>query len=207
MNMDFTTPRARETVEKTIAQLAEHNYHAEIAANKEEALARIQELIPAGASINNGASTTLQEIGLVEYLKSGGHGWNNLHEAVLAETDPEKQSHLRKEATMAEYYLGSAHAITEDGQIVVASNTGSQLPPLAYTSANIILVVGTQKIVKDLNEAFDRIQTHVVPLEDTRMIGQYGYGTTYAKTLILHKENPAMGRMVRVIFVEEALGF
>lgn len=205
--MDYTTPRPRESVEQTIAQLADHHYEAEIVANRGDALARIKELIPAGASVNNGASTTLQEIGLIDYLKEGSHGWKNLHEAVLAETDPQKQSLLRKEATMAEYYLGSAHAITENGQIVIASNTGSQLPSLAYTSANIILVVGTQKIVRDLNDALERIATHVVPLEDARMIGQYGYGTTYAKTLILHRENPNMGRKIRVIFVEEALGF
>jgi hypothetical protein len=64
-----------------------------------------------------------------------------------------------------------------------------------------------QKIVPDLNGAFERLENHVVPLEDERMKKVYGFGTARTKTLILHKENPAMGRKVRVIFVNQQLGF
>ena len=155
----------------------------------------------------NGASQTLQQIGYVDYLKEGKHGWNNLHDAVLAEKDPAKQALLRKQSVVSDWYLGSAHAITQDGKIVVASNSGSQLPHLAFTSPNIILVVSTEKIVGTLQDAFDRIDTYVVPLEDARMKAAYGYGTAHNKTLILHGENPGIGRKVHVIFVNEKLGF
>ena len=155
----------------------------------------------------NGASRTLEEVGYIEYLKSGTHGWNNLHEAIVTETDPAKQAVLRKQSVISDFYLGSVHALTETGELLIASNTGSQLPHLVYTSPNIILVVSTKKIVPTLSDAFSRIEEHVVPLEDVRMKSVYGYGTTYTKTLVLHSENPALGRSVKVILVTEDLGF
>ena len=179
----------------------------EVLATKEEALARIKNLIPEGASIMNGASKTLEQVGYIDYLKEGTHGWKNLHADILAETDPIKQGELRKYSVVSDFYLGSAHVITEKGEIVIASNSGSQLPHLAFTSPNIILVVSTKKLTPTLTEAFDRIDSHIVPLEDVRMKGVYGFGTLHAKTLIMHKENPAIGRKIHVLFVKEDLGF
>jgi hypothetical protein len=196
-----------EVVEKTAKALGEHSFMPESVEKGSDALARIKELVPAGASVMNGASQTLQQIGYIDYLKAGQHGWNNLHAAVLAETDKEKQALLRKQSVVSDWYLGSAHAVTQDGQIVVSSNSGSQLPHLAFTSPNIILVVSTEKIVGTLQDAFERIKTYVVPLEDARMKAALGYGTALNKTLILHGENPAIGRKVHVIFVNEKLGF
>ena len=172
-----------------------------------EALAKIQGLIPAGASVMNGASETLREIGYIELLKSGKHPWKNLHDAILAEPDPGKQAQLRKASVLSDFYVGSAHALTETGEIMVSSNSGSQLPHLAFTSPNIVLVVSADKIVPALQDAFARLENYVVPLEDERMKGVYGFGTMQAKTLILHRENPAMGRKVYVIIVNESLGF
>jgi L-lactate utilization protein LutC len=207
--MDTNNIASQETLDKTVASLASHNFQALVVDTKEEALAKIKELIPAGVSVMNGTSTTLQEIGYIDYLKAGQHGWNNLHANILAEQDKDKQALLRKQSVISDFYLGSAHAVTEDGQIMIASASGSQLPHLAFTSQNIILVVGTQKIVPDLQAAFKRIDDVVVPQEDVRMKSVYGpeSGTLHAKTLILHKESPRMGRTVRVIFVKEKLGF
>jgi L-lactate utilization protein LutB len=198
-----TTP----AVQKTIEALEKNNFKPLIVNTKEEALAKIKELIPAGASVMNGSSTTLHEIGYIDLLKSKSHPWNNLHDAVLAETDPAKQALLRKQSVISDFYLGSVHALTETGELVIASNSGSQLPHLAFTSPNLVLVVGVQKIVPTLTDAFNRIETHVVPLEDERMKKAAGYGTLHAKTLILHKENPAIGRNVHVLIVNESLGF
>jgi len=170
-------------------------------------LERIKALIPQGASIHNGGSTTLQEIGYIDYLKSETHGWNNLHANILAEADPEKQSKLRRESAFSDYYLGSVHALSETGEMVIASNTGSQLPHLVFTSPNIILVVGTQKITPTLVEAIRRLEEYVIPLEDKRAMSAYKSHTMNTKTLILHKENPMMGRKVKIILVKERLGF
>lgn len=205
--MDFKTLASQETINQTIKALGEHNFNAVLVNTKEEALEKIKQMIPEGVSIMNGSSETLREIGYIDLLKSGNHKWNNLHDAVLKETDPEKQAKLRKESVLSDFYLGSAHAVSQTGEIVIASNTGSQLPHLVFTSPNIILVVGAQKITPDLNSALQRIEEYVIPLEDKRMMGVYGFGTTYAKTLILRKENPNMGRKINIIFVNESLGF
>lgn len=192
---------------ETMKNLTDNNFQPLSVATKEDALAKIKELIHEGASVMNGASVTLEQVGYVELLKSGEHKWNNLHDAVLAETDPVKQARLRKESILSDFYLGSAHALTEKGEIVIASNSGSQLPHLAFTSPNIILVVGAQKLVPTLADAFKRIDEQVIPLEDARMKSAYGYGTQWSKTLILRKELAAMGRKVYVIIVNESLGF
>lgn len=205
--MNFATPASPETIKKTSEALTANNFLPVEVNTKEEALAKILELVPAEASIMNGSSTTLREIGFTDLLKSGNHKWNNLHDGVLAETDKEKRAKLRRESVLSEYYLGSAHAITETGELIFASNSGSQLPHLAYTSSNIVLVVSTQKIVPTLADAFRRIEEYIVPLEDERMKKAAGYGTQWSKTLILNKENAAMGRKVHVILVNEKLGF
>jgi L-lactate utilization protein LutB len=205
--MDYTQPATSESITRTVDGLKSRNFEPIVVASKEEALKKIQDLIPEGASVMNGASATLKEIGFVEYLKSGNHGWKNLHAPIVAEPDRSKQRPLRNQALFADYYLGSANAVTEKGEIVVVSNTGSQLSHLAFTSPNIILVVGTQKLVPSLSGAFDRIEKYVVDLEDKRLMAQANAHTLYAKTLILHQENPRLGRKVWVILVPEKLGF
>jgi L-lactate utilization protein LutC len=205
--MDYHTLASPDRIEKSISSLTANYFNALVVDTGAQALQKIQELVPSGASVMNGSSTTLQQIGYIDYLKQGAHGWKNLHEEVLKEKDPKKQAELRKYSVVSDYYIGSAHAVTEDGQMVFASNTGSQLPHLAFTSPNVILVVSTKKIVTDIPDALQRIDSHVFPLEDKRAQAAYGVGTQHSKTLILHKENPSMGRHVTAIFVKEDLGF
>jgi L-lactate utilization protein LutB len=197
----------QESMTKTESALTANGFEPIQVNSKDEALEKIKELIPAGASVMNGASVTLQEIGFIDYLKSGTHPWTNLHANILEETDEAKQGQLRKQSVLSDFYLGSVHALTETGQLLIASNTGSQLPHLAFTSPNLILVVGSNKIVPELKDAFTRLEQHVIPLEDERMKKAYGFGTTWSKTLILNKENPMMGRKAYVIIVNESLGF
>lgn len=205
--MNYDTLADKTTIEAVKTALIERNFEPLVVETGEEALAKVKELIPEGASVMNGASRTLEEIGFVEYLKSEKHGWNNLHEAIIAEQDKAKQAQLRREATLSDYYIGSVHAITRNGELLIASNTGSQLPNIASSSHNLIFVVGTQKIVSDLEAAFKRLKEHVFPLEDEQIKQKYGMGTMLSKTLIFHRENPMMGRKVRVILVNQKLGF
>ncbi len=205
--MDYTNLADSDSVSRSAAALTEHNFHPIVVNSKEDALAKIQELIPAGASVNNGASRTLEQLGFVELLKTGEHTWKNLHGEILEEEDPAKQGLLRKQHTVSDYYLGSVHALTETGELAIASATGSQLPGIAYNAQNLILVVGAQKIVPTLTDALERIQKHVIPLEDENMRQKYGIGTLWAKTLVLHHEHPMMGRTVHILIVNEGLGF
>lgn len=205
--MTHDTLPSQETINKTIDSLSQRGYISEYVSTKNEALARINDLMPAGVSIMNGASRTLEQIGFIDQLKSGNHKWDNLHESILAEKDPVKNALLRKQSVLSDFYLGSAHAITENGEIVIASNSGSQLPHLVYTSQNIILIVGTQKITSDLSSALNRLEDYVFPLEDARM-KEVGMGGSFiSKLLILKKEQHFMGRKFHIIFVGEKLGF
>ncbi|MEQ1500230.1 MAG: lactate utilization protein [Parcubacteria group bacterium] len=205
--MNYETLANKDTVEKTINSLKERNIEAFVVNSGSEALEKIKELVSEGASIMNGASKTLEQIGFVDYLKSGEHKWNNLHEAILAENDKEKQAELRKKSVLSDYYLGSVHALAETGEIVIASNTGSQLPHIVFTSHDVIFVASTKKIVPTLTDAIDRLYKHVIPLEDERMMGVYHVHTSPNKILIINGENPMMGRKVRLILVNEDLGY
>ena len=206
--MDYTKLASKETVEKTAAALTAHGFKPVLVESGKDALEMIKKLIPQGASVMNGSSRTLEEMGFVEYLKAGEHGLNNLHTAILAETDPEKQKVLRRQALTSEYYLGSVHALSETGEMVIASNTGSQLPHIVYSSPNVIFVVGVQKIVPTLEDARTRLREHVVPLEDVNMMNKYKVHTQLNKEFLYHAENVAFtGRTINVLLVNEKLGF
>lgn len=205
--MDYNTLASDESIAKTIAALKANGVNAIVAVNGSEALTKIKELIPAGASVNNGSSKTLEQIGYIDYLKSGQHGWDNLKVTILAETDPAKQAALRKQATLSDFYLGSVHGLGETGEFVIASNTGSQLPHIVFTSPSIIFVVSTKKIVPTLADAMERLEKYVFPLEDERIFAQAKVHSQISKIVIFKKENPRMGRKVLMILVKEDLGF
>lgn len=206
--MKYQELATKEITQKVIEALAKRSVEGIVVESGAEALAKIKELIPAGASVMNGSSVTLEQIGFVDHLKGGQHGWNNLHEGIVLEKDRAKQGALRKQALLSDYYLGSVHALAETGEFVVASNTGSQLPHIAFTSQNVILVVSTKKIVPTLPDAMKRLEEHVIPLEDKHMQEKYGFGTAPNKILTFNGENVmAGGRKIRMILVNEDLGF
>jgi hypothetical protein len=207
MTKTFDSLASADVISKTEKALTEHGFLPETVATGAEALTRIKELIPAGASVMNGSSRTLDEIGFLEYLKGDKHNWNNLHKIILEEKDPDKQSLLRKQSVLSDYYLGSVHALSETGELVIASNSGSQLSHLAFTSPNIILIIGAQKITSTLDEALKRLNEYVFPLEDERMKSVGMGGSFISKLLILNREPSFMGRKVYIILVNEKLGF
>jgi hypothetical protein len=125
----------------------------------------------------------------------------------LEEKDSVKQAELRKSAFFSDYYMGSVHALTEGGEMVIASASGSQLPHLITTSPNLVLVVSTMKIMPTLEKALERLRAYVVPLENDRMQKTGAPGTTLAKIVILEREPAWTGRTINVILVNEKLGF
>lgn len=195
-----------EVLNKVTEALNNNGFTAQVFESKEDVLEHIKTFIPAGSTLMNGSSVTLESIGLVDYLKEGKHEWKNLHEEILKETDPIKQNALRRACVVSDYYLGSAHAVTENGEIMIASGSGSQLSHLIYTSENVILVVGAQKITENLEAARIRLTEYVYPLEDKRMASIGWGGSTLAQELILHKHLP-LGRNFYVYIVNESLGF
>lgn len=203
----YTALAAPETVHKVKLALEAKGYSVSVVADRAAALRDITSRIPKGASVNNGSSVTLEQIGYQEYLKSGKHGWIDFHARIISENDAEKRRELRKQSSYADFYLGSVHALVEDGDFIIASNTGSQLPSAAYTSPNLIFVVGAQKIVPTLAEGLKRLTEYVVPLEDKHMRDLYGMGTHVNKILIFKGEASVNKRSVHCILVNEVIGF
>lgn len=204
--MNYETLAPKEVVEKTMEALQQRNVQIELVNTKEEALERLKKLIPVGAEVMTAGSTTLEEIGFTDLLKSKNHPWNNLKDAILAEKDPAKQGELRKKSVTAQYVLGSVHAVTQNGEVLVASASGSQIPGYAFSSDNVIWVVGTQKIVPTLEDGLRRIREYSFPLEDKRMKSIGAPGSTIAKILIFEREIMP-NRKIRLMFVNEKLGF
>jgi L-lactate utilization protein LutC len=207
--MNYSALPKPERIQKTIEAVQARGIRVTFVETKEEALAAIHELIPTAASVMTGSSVTLQQIGLEAELKSSSHPWWNMRAEIVAEKDPIQQAQLRKQATLAEYYLGSVHAIAETGEIVIASATGSQLAPYAFSSNHVIWVAGAQKIVPTLEDAFRRLREYVQPLEDQRLKQIFGPEArgVIGKVLVFERESPMLKRSVNLILVNEVLGF
>jgi hypothetical protein len=141
-------------------------------------------------------------------LISGNHPWRNFKADLLAEKDPVKQSIMRREGTLAEFFLGSVNALAETGELVFASGSGSQLPAYAYSSRNVIWVVGAQKITPTLEDALRRVREYVLPLEDQRQksLGNKA-GSRINRILIIEGEPAYLRRNLTLILVNQVLGF
>ena len=206
--MDYAALPTPERIHQTIESVKARGINAELVGTKEEALARIQAVIPEGAVVMTGGSVTLQQIGFEALLISGEHPWRNFKADLLAEKDPAKQSAMRRQGTLAEYYLGSVNALAETGELVFASGTGSQLPAYAYSSRNVVWVVGVQKITPTLDAALRRVREYVLPLEDQRQksLGNKA-GSFIGRILILEREPSFLRRNLTLILVNQVLGF
>lgn len=206
--MDYGTLPALEQVQRTVEAVNRRGIRAELVETKEVALERVKALIPPGCVVMTGSSVTLQQIGFEDMLIRGEHPWRNFKADLLAEKDPAKQSTMRRQGTLAEFFLGSVNALAETGELVFASGSGSQLPAYAYTSRNVIWVVGTQKITPTLEDALQRVREYVLPLEDQRQksLGNPA-GSRINRILIIEGEPAYLRRNLSLILVHQVLGF
>lgn len=204
--MDYSKVPSNETIEKTIGALKNHGIDVVLVDTKEQALKEVLKNVPAGSKIMNGSSTTLIQVGFAEILKSGNHKWKNLHEDIIKEKDRGKQSDLRRKVlTDADYFLSSVNAITQDGKLMAVDFSGSRVGALPFAAKNVLIVAGANKIVVNLEGAFDRIKNYVINLENERAMKVYGMKSGFGKWVIIEKElNP---NRIKLILVKEALGF
>lgn len=209
MNMPTPNPRfgqlaADDVIERAMHALEENGITAFLVENGQAAFEKAKELIPEGSEVMAMTSVTLDTIGLAAYLNASG-AYDTIR-AKLAKLDRNTQSReMRKIAAAPDYVIGSVHAVTEDGHVFVASNTGSQLATYVYTAGKVIWVVGTQKIVSNDAEAMQRLHEYTYPLEDERAQKAYGMRSGVNKVLIVNKEKQP-GR-ITLILVKEKLGF
>ncbi|RIA92025.1 prespore-specific protein [Glomus cerebriforme] len=205
----YGKPASEESVAKTKAALEENGHEVTVVSNKAEAFELLKKLIPPNASVNNSHSTTLEEIGFVEYLKTSNTGWKNVHGEIYAETDLVKQAELKRtKGYTVDYFLSSAPAITEDGVIIGVDATGSRIGAWIVTSGKLIIVSGTNKIVKDVLAGKERVEKYAYELESARCRLVYKtLSSQITNYLVLKKGNPINPKRVHVIFIKEALGY
>ena len=192
-------------VTKTIEALKENGINAFVVDNGQEAKRKVLEMIPEGSEVMNMTSVTVDSIGLSKEINESGK-FDSVKNK-LAKMDRKTQNlKMQRIGAAPEWAVGSVHAVTEDGSVVIGSNSGSQLPGYAYGASNVVWIVGTQKIVKNLDEGVKRVYEHVLPLESERARKAYGVeGSFVSKLLIINKENKP--DRINLIFVKQALGF
>jgi hypothetical protein len=201
---DFTKLASEAQIERTAKALEANGIHTLIAQNGAEAKRMFFELVPDGSEVFTGASVTLEVLGIKDEIDKSGR-YDAVRPRIFAMDRQTQANEIRKLGASPQIAAGSVHALTEDGHVVIASNTGSQLGPYASGAGKVIWVVGAQKIVKDMAEGLQRLQEYVYPREEEHMQQLYKMSTGVNKILIVNKElRPGRSNL---IIVKEALGF
>ncbi|MFZ5535229.1 MAG: lactate utilization protein [Patescibacteria group bacterium] len=202
--MKYNTIPSNEVIEKTQKALEANGMQVIIVENGRQAKEKALSLIQKGASVMTATSTTAQQIELDKAIDESSD-FESLRKKIMALPQSEQRAQARRINSSPDYVVGSVHAVTENGKVVIASNSGSQLAPYAFSAAKVIWVVGAQKIVKNLEEATKRIEEYTFKLEDERMMQVYGMHSGIRKTLIVDSE--VMPERITIILVKENLGF
>lgn len=184
---DFTAPASAAELDTLATRLRERNFEPVIVDDAAAARAAVFERIPEGSEVHSAKSKTLEDIGVFKELMESDR-YNFLRRAYFKMDRNTQAREMRKLVAAPDIMLGSVQAITEAGQLVVASASGSQMGSYSAASGMLILVVGSQKIVPDLDTAMRRIHEHVMPYEDARLREQMGVGTKVARVLILEQD-------------------
>jgi acyl-CoA hydrolase len=199
----FTALPDEQTLAATVTALEEHGFSVEVVDDLEDARHAVLTRIPQGSSVMTNTSVTLEQTGIADAVNNGGP--YDSARTKMAELDFATQlQEMKAIGGQPDYALGSVHAITGDGTLVIASSSGSQLASYAWGASNVIFVAGAQKIVPTLEAARDRIYGHSLVLEDARAIAAYGQHSSVGKMLEIHSELP--GR-IHIVLVRQVVGF
>lgn len=193
-----------KTIQKTIEALKKNGITAIVVDSGTEAKEKVLELVPKKAEVMTMSSETLRTIGLVEEMNESGN-YSPVRKKLEKLDDKTQSMEKRRLGAAQEYALGSVHAITENGEVLIASKTGSQLPAYAFGANKVIWVAGAQKIVKDFEDGIKRIYQYTFPLENERAMKAYGMASGVDKILVINKE--IQPDRMTLIIVKEKLGF
>jgi hypothetical protein len=204
LSRGFSAPAEDARVIRTAAALEAHGITVLRAPNAAEAKRIVLDLIPAGSQVHHGASQSLEVSGIAEEIEISGR-YESIRSRVFGMDRATQADEIRRLTASPDVMLGSVHAVTETGSLVTASASGSQLGPYGSGAGKVILVVGTQKIVPDLEGALRRIDEYAFPLEDARAQAAYGIHSGVNKVLIINREWAP--NRITVVLCDEALGF
>jgi acyl-CoA hydrolase len=202
-NPEFSVAASRDRLERAQRALRKVNIETEIVSDVKAAHDRVLELVPEGSEVHIGLSETMRELGVTKLIEAGVK-YNAIRPQLMKLDRITQRRQIAKLATAPDYMLGSVHAVTEEGELVVGSGSGSQLAPYASGAGHVILVAGAQKVVANLEAGLRRLREYSYPLEDARMKAAGRPGSLLAKTLIISYDSP--GR-THLILVEEPVGF
>src|SRR6266480_3545823 len=200
----FTTLPDENTLQATVVALEEHGFSVEVAGDLDAARQAVLARIPEGSSVMTNASVTLAETGIADAINDGGGRWESARNKMFALDFATQAQEMKAISGQPDYALGSVHAVTRDGTLVIASASGSQLASYSWGAANVIFVVGAQKLVPTLEAAHERIYQHSLVLEDARAVAAYGQHSYVGKIMEIHQELP--GR-IHIVLVREPAGF
>jgi hypothetical protein len=203
VNEAFAVPADRAALGRAAEALKARGIEAHIVETAADAKNLVLSLIPDGAEVGQGASLTLDQAGITEGIEKSGK-YNSIRARTQSMDRATQMNQIRGLMAAPEVQLNSVQALTEDGQALFASMSGSQLGPIASGAGKVILVVGAQKVVPDLATAFRRLDEYAFPNEDVRAQKAYGVHSRINKTLVLQGDFP--GR-VTVVLVNEVLGY
>jgi len=199
----FTEPASTECLQRAAAALSANGFAVELLDGVADARARIEALIPAGASVFTSASETTRLSGIEADINASGR-YEAVKPRILSMDRAARGDEIRRLTACPDYVVGSVAAVTETGSVVIASGSGSQIPSYGG-GARAVWIVGAQKVVPDLNTALRRLEEHAFPLENTRSLNVYGVPSAINRMLVLNRE-PFPGR-VTVLLLREAIGF
>ena len=199
----FTTLPDEHALQATVVALEEHGFSVEVVDDLDAAREAVLTRIPQGSSVMTNTSVTLAETGIADAVNNGGP-YDSARNKMFALDFATQAQQMKAIGGQPDYALGSVHAITRDGTLVIASASGSQFASYAWGAANVIFVAGAHKLVPDLAAAHERIYAHSLPLEDARAQAAYGQHSQVGKVLEIHQELP--GR-IHVVLVRQPAGF
>ena len=200
----FTALPDEQTIAATVVALEEHGFSAEVVDDLDAARKAVLARIPRGATVMTNTSVTLDETGIADAVNNTDGGYKSARNEMMALDFATQRQQMKVIGGQPDYSLGSVHAITRDGTLVIASASGSQLAAAAWGAANVIFVVGAQKLVPTLDAAHERIYQHSLILEDARAIAAYGQNSSVGKILEIHQENP--GR-THIVLIRQSVGY
>jgi hypothetical protein len=201
---EFSPLASEQRIRGAIAALANNGITTRLVDSGAEARYVVQSILPIGAEVYNNTSRTLEVIGVAEDIERSGQ-YQPLRPR-LYQMDREMQGReMRQLSASPDWVVGSAHAVTVEGSLLIASASGSQLGPIVSGAGHVVLVIGGQKIVGDLTAALRRIYEYCFPLEDRRAREAYGVSSGVSDILIVNRV--FMTGRITAIIVKEALGF
>ena len=199
----FTTLPDDQTLAATVVALEEHGSSVEVVDDFDAARDAVLARIPEGSSVMTNTSVTLEETGIANAINGDGP-YESMRNKLLSLDFATQLQEMKAIGGQPDYSIGSVHAVTRDGTLVIASASGSQLASYAWGAANVIFVIGAQKLVPTLAAAHERIYEHSLKLEDARALAAYGQNSSVGKILELHQELP--GR-IHIVIIRQVVGF